>query len=600
MGKDSSPGIFGRVARLVRGPETDNDDARPPDSQSDAGQGRQLLKELMERRRRNDFVRRREFDQLRRLRRTGQAMAPDDVDTRHSFFQPSTIDARAEVDDRAVTLRKIDEIEEQMSRQWWKTRPPNPNEIRQSAAPPRTRPPGAGHTRPPGGPDTQPSQVAAPRAAASPGVLPDVPLFDTLPPTQPASGFVSTAYNDYLDSRSGPRDHLPHAKGEPDLELPDAFIELPDMLLPVELPAVAAEPAGFTHHPLLEEASIQFANGDPDSAEKSLRALVGGAAENNEEVWAALFDLYRALGRQDRFDALSITYAERFGRSPPAWVSLVAVPESEATPVDESGDFHWRSPAALGTEAVERLRLAAASAPGAWWLDWSPLARLEDGAAEPLLAAFSAWSEQPVVLRFEHADRLVGALEGRTLSGDTDADPAWWRLRMETLRLIGRAEAFEEVALDYCITYEVSPPSWHMARCDCRVLQPGTRTLAPLALPQAAGPGWADSVVGGLPPASVLPVSAATLAGDVARNVDDVLKELDDAAAAVMSGEPFVVDCAGLVRLDFAAAGSVLNWAASQQGAGRQLQFRNLHRLAATFFNVIGIDEYALVQARAD
>jgi hypothetical protein len=30
------------------------------------------------------------------------------------------------------------------------------------------------------------------------------------------------------------------------------------------------------------------------------------------------------------------------------------------------------------------------------------------------------------------------------------------------------------------------------------------------------------------------------------------------------------------------------------------VQFRNLHRLAATFLNVIGVDEYARVHARSD
>ncbi len=241
MGKDSPTGLFGRVARLVRGPEADLEAARSPDAQTDAGQGRQLLKELMERRRRNDFVRRREFDQLRRLRRTGAAITPDDGDTRHSFFQPSTIDARAEVDDRAVTLRKIDEIEEQMSRQWWKTRPPTASEVRVQSGAARTRLPAGGETRLPVAGDA--GSTERPLSTPLPD-LPDLPLFDTLPPTEPAgNSFVPTSFNEYLDSRSGPRDHLPHAKGEPDLELPDAFVEEPEVLLPVDPPAVVVQQA---------------------------------------------------------------------------------------------------------------------------------------------------------------------------------------------------------------------------------------------------------------------------------------------------------------------------------------------------------------------
>ena len=41
-----------------------------------------------------------------------------------------------------------------------------------------------------------------------------------------------------------------------------------------------------------------------------------------EEFWLALFDLYRATGQAERFDALAIDFAARFGRSAPLWVSL--------------------------------------------------------------------------------------------------------------------------------------------------------------------------------------------------------------------------------------------------------------------------------------
>ena len=53
-------------------------------------------------------------------------------------------------------------------------------------------------------------------------------------------------------------------------------------------------------------------------------------------------------------------------------------------------------------------------------------------------------------------------------------------------------------------------------------------------------------------------------------------------------------------RIDFGAAGSVLNWAAQQQGHGRVVQFINLHRLVAVFFNVVGVNEHAWVVPRKD
>ncbi|MGP1629543.1 MAG: STAS domain-containing protein, partial [Giesbergeria sp.] len=60
------------------------------------------------------------------------------------------------------------------------------------------------------------------------------------------------------------------------------------------------------------------------------------------------------------------------------------------------------------------------------------------------------------------------------------------------------------------------------------------------------------------------------------------------------------VCCERLIRVDFSAAGSVLNWAAEQQAQGRVVQFLNLHRLVAVFFNVVGINEHSWVVARKD
>ena len=52
--------------------------------------------------------------------------------------------------------------------------------------------------------------------------------------------------------------------------------------------------------------------------------------------------------------------------------------------------------------------------------------------------------------------------------------------------------------------------------------------------------------------------------------------------------------------MDFAAAGSVLNWAAQMQELGHVLQFSQLHQLLAVFFNVVGIQEHAQVIPRRD
>ncbi len=111
-------GLLSKLVKFVRNPATNWANLSAADSDRESSYSKQMLKEMIERKRRNDFVRKREFDMLRKMRRS-EVMAGNDPMARPSFFQ-SSMPSRP--DDRASTLKKIDEIEAQMSMQWWKTK----------------------------------------------------------------------------------------------------------------------------------------------------------------------------------------------------------------------------------------------------------------------------------------------------------------------------------------------------------------------------------------------------------------------------------------------------------------------------------------------
>ena len=118
--EDSAPGLLSKMVKFVRNPATSWSDLDSVQSEQDESVSKQLLKEMIERKRRNDFVRKREFDMLRKLRkREAMVGAGLDPGERPSFFQ-SSMPSRP--DDRASTIKKIDEIEAQMSMHWWKTK----------------------------------------------------------------------------------------------------------------------------------------------------------------------------------------------------------------------------------------------------------------------------------------------------------------------------------------------------------------------------------------------------------------------------------------------------------------------------------------------
>ena len=88
---------------------------RPPDDQRENDYAKGELKAMIERKRRNDFVRKREFDMLRKVRReglTGEQLAALGGSSRLDDSEPRNPDSGARQD--SGVKAKIDEIEQQM------------------------------------------------------------------------------------------------------------------------------------------------------------------------------------------------------------------------------------------------------------------------------------------------------------------------------------------------------------------------------------------------------------------------------------------------------------------------------------------------------
>ena len=572
MSKEDNPssggGLLSKVVRFVRNPTVNWSELDSIQDDKESQYSKQMLKEMIERKRRNDFVRRREFDQLRKLRQrdalVGQRV--EDPVGRASFFQSSLTSP----DDRAVTIKKIDEIEAQMSMQWWRGKQ---------------------------GGDTAPLVPTLP-AGLSPRNTGMAALSTAFAPTAPASMPLSLE---------------PQAAAEP-LFANDSMViagfggATSPMLAPAEVEAhadasalaspaarsvVAVEMEAFVHEPDLEEAAILFANADYAGASACLLDVVAqhrnSQGESPLEIWMTLFDLYRATGQQEGFDTLAIEFAACFGRSAPLWFSI---PEqlglASSTPAAEAAavrrDFSWNAPSTIGVQSVAALQASLARAASPWMLVWSRLTVIEEAALPALAQEFNRWADQQVQLVFVGAERLQALLQAHTQSGDRGGSPEWWRLRMALLRCMGLGDEFELVALDYCVTYEVSPPAWQVPRCGY--------------LDAAEGDGVSADLLAAHPPAApdAAPAPAAVgLSGHIEGDADAFLQNLESLAKP---GQPLVVPCDRLIRIDFSAAGSVLNWAAAQQAQKREVHFQNLHRVVAVFFNVVGINEHAWVIPR--
>ena len=589
MSKEETPpagGLLSKMVRFVRNPTVQWTELDSLTEDRESQYSKQMLKEMIERKRRNDFVRRREFDQLRKLRQREvlQGHRTEDASNRPSLFQSSM----ASPDERAVTLKKIDEIEAQMSQQWWKSKQSG-NESGETM--PLTMPPG--ELQPASGPDTQAAADARAFAPTVPATLSSPLAAASAAPMAPSPVAPLFANDSMAVGRFGGVDAALQA--EP--EVHPSF----SPTVPGGVPPVAVQLERFVHEPDLEEAAIRYANGDHEGAESGLLQVLEQHRQDDPEqqleLWMTLFDLYRATGQQDRFESLAIDFAAQYSRSAPLWFSLPDQLGVQVSSSDEAGDapgrreFSWNAPQRLAVSSVAALQASVERAASPWTLAWSRIAGIDD-AAVPLLAdLFTRWADKQGQFVFSGVDRLETLLEIMTQSGDRTSGTEWWRLRMSALRLMGRPDEFELVALDYCVTFEVSPPSWVAPKCGY-----SDDNASASAQPQANERDMLASDFGELtlpPPIDNGP--AALLSGVIEGDAVPLLQPLQE---LVKPGVPLVIACDKLMRIDFAAAGSVLNWAADLQSQGHVVHFQNLHRLIAVFFNVIGINEHARVIPR--
>ena len=645
--------FFRKVVRFVANPATDWTDLNS--KQEDTRElelEKSELKAMIERKRRNDFVRKREFDTLRRVRREG--LSPEQLaslggSSRLDDSEARLPDPNAGRPDQGVKA-KIDEIEQQMVGEGGfrsttrggglgnstvagalarlagaQPRPaardsgpgllrgsdsrlqPPFRESNDSASPhgpdlQRGGPlenednvlPNLPHLGMPGKPGIRDNGLNAPRAAAPAPVqmgtgLPPLQLF--APPPAP----TSLTEQSLTQARTEAEAQV-HAQPQP-------------LERTAENPALALEVSEVVHDPELDEAVIAFANADFSQCENALLLLtgVGGMRAQHAETWLVLFDLYRATGQQQRFESLALEYAQQFGWSAPQWYSLpklvadaLADDHVIATHSDTvgSGDVGWVCPEQLDIEAVARLRSQTLQMPLPWVFDWSQLQRIDPEAATQLSMLFRLWAGQVLEMRWVAGDKLFQALQEAAPTGVRDADPAFWLTRLDALRLANRADQFDEAAIDYCVTYEVSPPSWEPARCKVRISSANPNTRNPqMSIVSEISTGFFESALHESASGSAAAVEMAQveLSGQLVGDIGATLRKLDSG----LTTAPIVsVSCERLIRVDFIAAGDLLNWVLTKSNENRAVHFVDAHRLLALFFGAMGINEHAKVQIK--
>lgn len=534
MTKSTTTTLLSKFSHLFRKPSREEVVFTPTDSFEVPRETGESLKQKLKSKRRNDAIRSRELNRLRAIIQSGRVSPTSDLIGVVALTAHGRSSGMGSLE-RTSILNKIDGAEAHLD-QWW----------------------GAHLSK------------AAPLHRAS---APDSG------PTAPAPLEEDDLELDFTGAQSLSED-------EPMLRYPASGP------VPFSDDALAVTPVDYG----LRDAALLYAEGEFAAAESALSSLLADPnvdSDAAEELTFSLFDVYRCSGQQERFEELALDYASRFGRSPAEWFSLddetaatTTTAQTEVTVASTAQQSIWNCPAVLDAQALADCTARLQASNQACTINWASLQHIDANTAPAFAKQVEEWCGQPVELRWLGTDCLMAALHMCRISDQVSGNEPWWLIELDMLCLLQQLHAFEELALEYCMAFEVSPPHWKTVACKLAptddVSEPVTSvTTEPsrsLEIEPKEGYAYVQCALGG------------NILGDIPSTLD-VLQE------ASLSAKLVTVTCSRLGRIDIDAAGKLLNWAAQFHAHGCKVQFTCVPRLVLVYFHMLGLHRLASLSA---
>lgn len=340
-----------------------------------------------------------------------------------------------------------------------------------------------------------------------------------------------------------------------------------EFLLGEEGKTVAIEVGSSEITQVIEEAAILYANEQTAMAEGLLSEAVLDEQLNKatKMAWWMLFDLYQITGKREQFENLSIEYASKFETSPPTWTDSAhsEADAAQAQPKGSSPTVAFAGKLDGGViKLLERVQKFGENSK-VLRLEFARVTDVDPVGCGLLLRSLQKLQKSEHDLILVGAAELVAKIRSILQVGRRDETEAPWLLMLELMRLLNQEKDFEEASIDYCITFEVSPPAF---------VAPKSKITT-----SAEEVGTVDTLSNSF----MMPV---TIDGKTEQLISSISKFAAD-------HNPALLDCKRLTRVDFTAAGQLLSTLAPLCGGGKTVEMHNVNYLIYALFNVMGLKE---------
>ena len=300
-----------------------------------------------------------------------------------------------------------------------------------------------------------------------------------------------------------------------------------------------------------DEAAMAYAYGRIDEAVQILRGAIK-VSPADPRCWRMLFDLFRYADQRDAFEELAVNYAMTLERSPPNWEPA---PNAESAVAARSG-YLVLDPR-LTAQNVAACREQCVDASPAR-LDFSRVREIGADACAPLIALLTDLRKRRI--RIEHAgtDALCESLQQVVAHLGAEAKQHWLLL-LAMLQLADRPQEFEDLAIEYAIRFEESPPSW----------EPGPENV----------------------PVSPMRMNKTqySLSGNVSAANGEQIKGLQTFAT---THDPVELDLSTVARIDMAVIPLLMTTLVTVMHMGKRVVVRGPNEMVRVLFVLMGLHEF--------
>lgn len=302
------------------------------------------------------------------------------------------------------------------------------------------------------------------------------------------------------------------------------------------------------------EAAILYANGQFDATAATLQAALESGAQR---AWAMLFDLYRVTGQKKEFEALAMEYAVKFESSPPVWHS-----EDQALDDADAETTVVSLPPTLDESAAQQLSKDIGAAPNdaPLRLDFSRTTETKPAGAERAAEILNRTRKGKHKLQISGIKWLIQTLQAQTEAQTDQTGP--WLLLLAVYQLLGRLEEFEDLAVNYAVRFEFSPPSWE------------TTALAKEVATQRPAPVK----------------DACVWTGIISGEHASAYSQLLDYAR---TRNPVVVDLSAVPRIDYASVSGLIGALMNILGSGKAIILQGQNSLVDELLQSMGVQQMA-------